>query len=82
MSPNAKHNGESYPVYKLKYSMVTSRVAMASKGSVLDIKCPAERPPSGWNIEVVGKTKALSRARDGGSVFVLCAIKLQEEGSG
>ena len=75
------HNGESYPVYKLKYSMVTSRVAMASKGRVLDIKCPAEQPPSGWNIEIVGKTKALSRARDGGSVFVLCAIKLQEEGS-
>ena len=61
---------------------MTSRVAKASKESVYDIDCPAERPPSGWNIEVVGKTKALSRARVEGSVFVLCAIKLQEVGSG
>ena len=61
----------------IKYRMVTSRVKDAEKERTLNIKVPADRPPSDWNIEITAKGKnssQRSRADVGGSQFVLCAI--------
>ena len=60
---------------EVRHGTVQSRVAKASKERVYEIDCPADRPPSDWNIEIVGKhLKSLSRAVVGGSQFVLCAV--------
>ena len=80
-SSNPKHNGASYPVYRMKCNMVRSRVPRDyDKDPVYARQTPANRPPYGWDIEIVGKhLKTLSRKKANGSTFVLVASKLREK---
>mmetsp|Transcript_3917 Transcript_3917/g.9188 ORF Transcript_3917/g.9188 Transcript_3917/m.9188 type:complete len:414 (+) Transcript_3917:547-1788(+) len=73
-SPNPDHNGASYPVFRLKYKVVTGRIRQAGKERVYDVKCPGDRPPLGWNIRIVGNSIETSRVVVGGSRYVLCAV--------
>ena len=73
-SPNPNHNGASYPVFRLNYKVVTSRIRKAGKERVYDVKCPGDRPPLGWNIRIVGNSIETSRVVVGGSRYVLCAV--------
>ena len=78
-SPDPSHKGASYPAYDMLFNMVRSKVPRKGKERVYDIKNPADRPPSGWNIAIASRKKEHSRADFGGSQFVLCAIKIDEK---
>ena len=78
-SPNPKHGGASYPVYRIRYDTLRNRLPKSSnkakKKARIKVKIPALRPPAGWDMGIESRSTKHSRTVFNGSKFVLCISK-------
>ena len=82
-SPNPKHGGASYPVYRIRYDTIRNRLPKSAnknrKKARISVKIPALRPPAGWGMGVASRSTKYSRVIFNESKFLLCISKPKQQ---